>query len=64
MKKGIILKNEAMNLLTSLALAVEDLYLKAQAAMPKDQARSFALYREAYLAYHKQKIFVSEQETI
>jgi hypothetical protein len=57
-------KKAENSMLEKLADRVQELYLKAQEALPVDRARINALYREAYLAHRAYKIFVIEQDAL
>lgn len=52
------------SLLEKLADQVQELYLRAQGALPADQAKLNALYREAFQAHRAHKIFMAEQDAL
>lgn len=64
MKTDTTAKKTAMSMLEKLAERVQELYLKAQAALPVDRAEIHVLYRKAYLAHRAHQIFVIEQDAL
>jgi hypothetical protein len=64
MKANTPAKKMEKSMLEKLADRVQELCLKAQAALPADRAKINALYREAYLAHRAHKIFVMEQDAL
>lgn len=64
MKTNTPAKKMEKSMLEKLADRVQELYLKAQTALPVDRAKANALYQQAYLAHRAHKIFVIEQDAL